>query len=67
MKWWFWVVLGIVFIYMIAAIMPYPGCEETENDLRKCEESVSSFIDAWDEYNEALEEYCELDPTNPLC
>lgn len=68
MKWWFWVVLGIVFIYLVAALMPYPDdCKDVEIELDVCYEDLDWWVDWFDEYEEIMQEYCELDSTNPLC
>lgn len=66
-KWWFWVVVGFIFIFVIIAIMPYPSCEETEKELMECKQDMSKLLDVFNEYDKALENYCEIDDTNPLC
>ncbi|KKL26789.1 hypothetical protein LCGC14_2391710 [marine sediment metagenome] len=77
MQWWFWVIIGFMFVTVILVIAPYPD-EETEHQLIECQESLNEWEDLWQEslnewedlwgdYEEAMYEYCELDPTNLLC
>ncbi len=68
MQWWFWVIVGLMFIYAMIAIMPYP--DSLEHDLEVCEDELTSwyeYSEAVDDYFIAFDEYCELDPTNTLC
>ncbi len=67
MKWWFWVIIGIISIYVIAALMPTQDCGELEEDLIECGETIDSLLDTWDDYDKAIEDYCELNPENELC
>ncbi len=66
MKWWFWVIIGFMFVIVILVIAPYPD-EQTEHQLIECQESLNEWEDLWGDYEEAMYEYCELDPTNLLC
>ena len=66
MQWWFWVIIGFMFVTVILVIAPYPD-EETEHQLIECQESLNEWEDLWGDYEEAMYEYCELDPTNLLC
>ena len=63
-KWWFWVVLAIVFIFTISSFLKYA---RTQDDLDSCLKTLDGVNDAWDEYDEAIEDYCFYDNTNPLC
>ncbi len=66
MQWWFWVIIGFMFVTVILVIAPYPD-EQTEHQLIECQESLNEWEDLWGDYEEAMYEYCELDPTNLLC
>ncbi len=63
-KWWFWVVLAIVFIFTMSSMLKYA---RTQNDLDSCLETLDDVIEAWEEYDDAIEGYCVFDKTNPLC
>ena len=76
-KWWFWIICGIVFIISISIIFPgdvscpkCPVCEDCsqcENDLTECRQLSMDAYYAWNNYLDALEDYCVIDYTNPLC
>ncbi len=70
MKWWFWVIIAVMFIFTISTFFipdDCGDCEVIENRLRVCEDDLDWWIDWFVEYEEVMEEYCELDPTNTLC
>jgi len=70
-KWWFWVIVGIVFIYVVAVIVAENkvrvGYEQCKTDLDICYEYGDQMAAAWNDYEDALIKYCAVDYTNPLC
>ena len=71
-KWWFWVIIGFMFCCTIFNFFNtcnevYLSYEEIENQLMECQELVDEWDDWWERYEDAMYEYCELDPTNLLC
>ena len=70
-----WVV-GILFVLGIIGIMISDSepikttdcdCSEIQTKLDTCVNLGLDMVDAWDEYQKALDDYCELDPYNNLC
>ena len=64
MKWWFWVVMGFVFINVFLVIVGIGIID------KECEEELNAwyeYADSVDDYFDALDEYCEIDQTNPIC
>ena len=66
-NWWFWVILGFVFIFTISVLFVSDGYDETKEELKICREELIEWDEWLVEYNEMFDEYCELDPTNILC
>ncbi len=67
-KWWFWVIFGIMFVsFVFSTSQKMYSKEKLENELTECRELLDNLIVAWEEYDEAMQEYCNLDPTNLLC
>ena len=67
MKWWFWVVIGFVFITVFWTIM---GVVITDKECEECKEELNAWYeygDSVDAYFDALDEYCKIDQTNPVC
>jgi len=77
-KWWFWLICAFI---LLGILSMFTGsncpecskcpvcndCSQCEADLAECIYQGLEMVDAWNDYVDALEEYCEIDYTNPLC
>ena len=62
-QWWFWL---MVFFLAFIFIVSFAG-QSYEDEYVQCLEDSQKFIDAWDDYILAFEEYCLIDINNSLC
>ncbi|KKN39992.1 hypothetical protein LCGC14_0737630 [marine sediment metagenome] len=68
MKWWFWVIIGILFIFIISLVfVSNPELEECQQELDDWVEWFDEYQEVQDKYDQAIENYCEIDYENPLC
>ena len=71
-KWWFWVLVTlfvlIVFFTIVGMMVPNEiRCDECERRLSLCQQDIININVAWNNYLDALEDYCKIDYTNLLC
>lgn len=70
-KWWFWLIIFFGFLIVVSSFSgdsKDSNCPKTyETEYRICQENAQSAYDAWVNYQQSLQEYCDLDYTNPIC
>ena len=69
MKWWFWVVMLVVFIFVLSVFFIPDSSEELDDELlTECLDLLDDWDEWHDEYIESIEDYCEIvDYENELC
>ena len=78
-KWWFWVICAFVFFVCSLIFLGVLGIlliDETacpqvnsqcEAELQECKTLGLDMVAAWDDYSDALYDYCKTDPYNNIC
>jgi len=70
-KWWFWVILAFFasfVILMIAGVVleitnpTNQSYKDLQAELNLCYENNNEMVEAWNEYDKAFNDYCEVDP-----
>ena len=67
-KWYMIVVYSfIAFIILNAMFSSNSDCSQCKKELNSCIASGVAVANAWNDYMESYEKYCEYDTTNLLC
>lgn len=69
-RWWMIVIYVCLGLFLLSAIFGDNStcdCSIVEKKLETCEYQSLQAVNAWNDYVDALENYCNIDYTNPLC